>query len=93
MANFYAVKSDAIAADFTELFHREVDLRYGAPRGIILDRDSKIISKFWAEVCFYTFTKRRLSTTFYPQTDSQTEILNRILKHYLRAYASDEQTS
>jgi len=66
MANFYAVKSDVIAADFVELFHREIDLRYGAPRGIILDKDSKITSKFWAEVCFYTFTKKRLSTIFYP---------------------------
>jgi len=46
MANFYAVKSNVIATDFTELFHQEVDLKYGIPRGIILDRDSKIISKF-----------------------------------------------
>jgi len=58
MANFYAIKSDVIAADFIKLFHQEVDLKYSVPRGIILDRDSKIISKFWAEVCFYTFTKR-----------------------------------
>ena len=46
MANFHAVKSDIIAADFVELFHWEIDLRYGVSRGIILDKDSKIISKF-----------------------------------------------
>jgi hypothetical protein len=65
MANFYAVRLDIIAADFTELFYRKVNLRYSIPRGIILDRDSKITSRFWAEVCYYTLTKRQLSIAFY----------------------------
>ena len=75
------------------MFYREIELKYGAPTGIISDRDSKITSKFWAEVCYHALVKRRLSTAFHPQTDGQTEILNRILKHYLRTYTSDEQTN
>ena len=93
MARFLPTRSDTTAPEFAELFHREIELKYGAPTGIVSDRDSKITSKFWAEVCYHALVKRRLSTAFHPQTDGQTEILNRILEHYLRAYTSDEQTN
>ena len=93
MARFLPTRSDITAPEFSELFHRKIELKYSAPTGIVSDRDSKITSKFWAEVCYHALVKRRLSTAFHPQTDGQTEILNRILEHYPRAYTSDEQTN
>ena len=90
MARFIPTTTELAAPEFAALFHENIELKYGSPRGIVSDRDTRITSKFWAEVCSYSLIKRRLSTAFHPQTDSQTEILNRALEGYLRAYTSLE---
>ena len=91
MAKFIPTTTTVTAPEFAALFHENIELKYGSPRGIVSDRDTRITSKFWAEVCIYSLIKRRMSTAFHPQTDGQTEILNRILENYLRAYTSLEQ--
>jgi transposase InsO family protein len=91
MAIFLPVLDTIDAAEMAEILHREVELRYGCPSGIVSDRDSRISSKFWAEICHHSFIKRRMSTAFHPQTDGQTEVLNRIVEGYLRAFISLEQ--
>ena len=91
MAIFLPVQDTIDAAEMAELLHKEMELRYGCPSGIVSDRDSRITSKLWAEICHYSIIKRRMSTAFHPQTDGQTEILNRIVEGYLRAFTSLEQ--
>ena len=91
MAKFIPTTTNILAPEFAALFHEHIELKYGAPRGVVSDHDTRITSKFQAEICAYSLIKRRLSTTFYPQTDGQTEVLNRILENYLRAYTSLEQ--
>ena len=46
MARFLPTRSDTTAPEFVELFYRKIELKYGAPTGIVSDRDSKITSKF-----------------------------------------------
>src|SRR5438045_7377891 len=57
-----------------------------------MDRDSRIMSDFWRKVCEMKIIKRHLSTAYHPQTDGQSEALNRIIEDYLRAYSADDQT-
>jgi hypothetical protein len=57
----------------------------------VSDRGSLFTSHFWAEVCYATKIKRRLSTAFHPQTDGQTERQNQTLEQYLRAYVDSNQ--
>ena len=89
MAKFIPTTSDITAPEFAALFHENIELQYGSPK--VSDRDTRITSKFWAEICVYSLIKRRMSTAFHPQTDGQTEILNRLLENYLRTYTNLEQ--
>jgi hypothetical protein len=91
MAKFIPTTTNISAPEFAALFYETIELKFGSPRGIVSDRDTRITSKFWAEVYTYSLIKRRISTAFHLQTDGQTEILNRILENYLRAYTSLEQ--
>jgi transposase InsO family protein len=89
-ALFIPTRSDTTAADFVELFFRHVECRFGTPRGIVSDRDSRITSGFWREVCAQILIKRRISTAYHPQTDGQSEALNRVVQDYLHVYTTDE---
>jgi transposase InsO family protein len=88
---FLPVSKTITAAELAELFHNEVELRYGPPEGIVSDRGSVFTSKFWSRLCFISRVRLRLSTAFHPQTDGQTERMNQTLEHYLRCFIAGEQ--
>jgi transposase InsO family protein len=90
-ALFLPTREDSTAVDFAQLFFEHVECRFGTPRGIVTDRDSHITSEFWREVCDIQIIKRRMSTAYHPQTDGQSEALNRIIEDYLRAYTTETQ--
>jgi hypothetical protein len=79
------------AADLALIFRDEVVRHYGLPRGIVSDRGSIFTSQFWSDFCYETHIRRRLSTSFHPQTDGQTERANQTLEQYLRCYCTEQQ--
>ena len=68
------------------LFIDRVGRLHGMPKSIVSDRDPLFISKFWRELFTLSGTKLRLSSSYHPQSEGQTEVANRIIEQYLRAF-------
>ena len=65
-ALFIPTRDDITAIDFAELFFEYIETRFGTPWGIVTDKDSRITSDFWREVCEYQIIKRRMSIVYHP---------------------------
>ena len=89
-ALFIPTREDLTAVDFAKLFFEYVEYRFGTPRSVVTDRDSRITSEFWREVYKVKIIKRRKSTAYHPQTNGQSEALNHIMEDYLRAYSAKD---
>ena len=57
-----------------ELFTSMIIRLHGLPRSIITDWDPLFVSKFWQDLFALSGTKLRLSSSYHPQTDGQTEV-------------------
>jgi hypothetical protein len=90
-AHFFAIPTDYKAIQVAELFFREVFQLHGLPRQIVSDRDGRFINAFWQELFRLTGTELATSTSYHPQTDGQTEFINKWVEWYLRNYVGGQQ--
>ena len=79
--------------ELATLFFKYVYPRFGLPERLISDRGSVYVSTFWRTITRLVGTETRYSTSYHPQTDGQTEVVNQWLETYLRMYVTYDQTN
>ena len=90
LAHFVPTQTTVDAPQLAELCFQHVVRHHGLPRTIISDRDPRFVSRFWRALWSCMGTQLSLSTAFHPQTDGQTERVNRTLEEMLRAYVDHD---
>jgi hypothetical protein len=85
--HFLPLSHPYTAAKVAQNFLVNVLKLHGMPKTIVTDRDPVFTSSFWRELFKLQGITLALSSAYHPQSDGQTEALNKCLETYLRCYA------
>jgi hypothetical protein len=83
---------DTVTAEqCADLFVNTVFRSHGVPKQLVSDRDTRFTSEFWAALTERLGVTRAMSSAFHPQTDGQTERVNRVMEDMLRHFIDPAQ--
>ncbi|KAF5452257.1 hypothetical protein F2P56_027277 [Juglans regia] len=60
------------------------------PQSIVSDRGATLTSPFWKELFKLQEVTFSYSSAYHPQSEGQTEAVNKFLEHFLRSFPGDE---
>jgi len=81
-------KASIVAIAFMEMIQK----LHGNPKIIVSDKDPILTGTFWIELFSCLDTQLAHSSSYSPQSDGKTEIVNKCLEGYLRFFVSEKQT-
>jgi hypothetical protein len=77
------------ATTMAKTFMDSVYKLHGMPATIVSDHDTIFLSQFWKELFALQGVNLHYSTAYHPQSDGQTEVVNRCIEGYLRCMTGD----
>ena len=92
MAHFIPLEEEKkTAKDLARIFAQEKWRLHCLPRDMVSDRDSRFTSNTRKDCLAVTGIRPRMSTTFYTQTDGQTERVHQVIEAYLCPFLNQDQ--
>jgi hypothetical protein len=88
-AHFIPLTYPYTVVSIAKLFLDNVFKLHGLPKSIVNDRDPIFTSNFWRDLFCLSGTDLLMSSAYHPQTDGQTEIMNKGFEGYLRSFIGD----
>eukprot|EP00268_Persea_americana_P027176 TRINITY_DN26639_c0_g1_i4.p1 TRINITY_DN26639_c0_g1~~TRINITY_DN26639_c0_g1_i4.p1 ORF type:complete len:217 (-),score=5.05 TRINITY_DN26639_c0_g1_i4:345-995(-) len=89
-AHFTALSHPYTAMGVAQVFFHQIFRLHGMPRSIVCDCDPTFTSMFWRDLFQLNGTDFNFSSAYHPQTDGQSEVVNRTLEMYLRCLTGSQ---
>lgn len=91
-AHFCALSHPFIASTVSTAFMETIEKLHGNPKIIVRNRDPIFTRNLWTKLFSCLGTQLAHSSSYHPQFDGQTEIVNKCLEGYLHCFVSAKQT-
>ena len=92
-SHFVPLKHPFNAQGLARHFVKEIICLHGILKSIVSDRGKIFMGHFWQEIHKLQGTKLNFTSSYHPESDGQTEVVNKHLGNYLRCFSSTKPTS